>query len=355
MTLWIDAQLSPQLAPWLEECLGVAAVAVRDLGLRNAKDREIFLAAREAAAIVMSKDSDFVTLAERHGPPPKLLRVTCGNTSNAYLKSLLLDIFREHSSFSQIDDGRNALRLQRSCLGEGHPHGVVRTGPERWASVARSAPEARGRNRAHREERFCLAASGQHNRGNAPKEDSMNRTIFAALTALFFAAPALAGTNVSVTAPKGFSEGVERIAIVTTSCAPQLDCPKMVQFVRAEITGLNIDAKVVAEFLVKQELFKLGEAEYAEESREPLCEALELDAVLEIDVLFAERGHWNPLTGKGDNKNSGSKVAVRLVKPDGELLFAGTGFGGTVNVNVGPERVASRVVRDILKWAYRNE
>lgn len=69
MTLWIDAQLSPQLARWLTESLGVAAVAVRDLGLRDAKDREIFLAAREAGATVMSKDSDFVTLVKRHGPP----------------------------------------------------------------------------------------------------------------------------------------------------------------------------------------------------------------------------------------------------------------------------------------------
>ena len=91
MTLWIDAQLSPQLARWLTESLGVAAVAVRDLGLRDAKDREICLAAREAGATVMSKDSDFVTLVKRHGPPPKLIRITCGNTSNAYLKALLLD------------------------------------------------------------------------------------------------------------------------------------------------------------------------------------------------------------------------------------------------------------------------
>ena len=90
MTLWVDAQLSPQLAPWLNEALGVAALAVRDLGLRDAKDREIFHAAREAGATVMSKDSDFVALVRRLGPPPKLVRITCGNTSNAYLRTLLL-------------------------------------------------------------------------------------------------------------------------------------------------------------------------------------------------------------------------------------------------------------------------
>jgi predicted nuclease of predicted toxin-antitoxin system len=88
LTIWIDAQLSPQLAPWLGEVFSVVAVAVRDLGLRNAKDREIFFAARAARATVMSKDSDFVALQEQLGPPPQLIWVTCGNTSNAALRGL---------------------------------------------------------------------------------------------------------------------------------------------------------------------------------------------------------------------------------------------------------------------------
>ena len=31
MTIWIDAQLSPSLAPWIKEILGVPAIAIRDL------------------------------------------------------------------------------------------------------------------------------------------------------------------------------------------------------------------------------------------------------------------------------------------------------------------------------------
>ena len=81
MILWIDAQLSPALARWINETFGVAASAVRDLGLREAKDLVIFHAAREAGAVVMSKDSDFVLLLERFGPPPQVLWVTCGTTS----------------------------------------------------------------------------------------------------------------------------------------------------------------------------------------------------------------------------------------------------------------------------------
>ena len=48
MILWIDAQLSPALARWVSDTFGVAAHAVRDLGLQEAKDLAIFHAAREA-------------------------------------------------------------------------------------------------------------------------------------------------------------------------------------------------------------------------------------------------------------------------------------------------------------------
>ena len=48
--------LSPALAPWLSGMFGVTAHAVRDLGLREAKDLAIFHAAREAGAVIMSKE-----------------------------------------------------------------------------------------------------------------------------------------------------------------------------------------------------------------------------------------------------------------------------------------------------------
>ena len=66
---------------------------MRDLGLRDAKDREIFLAAREAGAVVLTKDSDFVLLLEQLGAPPQILWLTIGNTSNAHLKEVLSKSF----------------------------------------------------------------------------------------------------------------------------------------------------------------------------------------------------------------------------------------------------------------------
>lgn len=93
MILWLDAQPPPQLAVWLAEKYKVDARAVRELALREAEDTAIFEAARPAGAVMMSKDSDFVALVERLGPPPQLLWVTCGNVTNANLERILASVF----------------------------------------------------------------------------------------------------------------------------------------------------------------------------------------------------------------------------------------------------------------------
>ena len=89
MKIWIDAQISPIIANWLNSTYKVDAVAVRDLRLRDATDRDIFYSAREAQAIVLTKDRDLVDLVIQFGPPPQILWITCGNTSNTKLKRIL--------------------------------------------------------------------------------------------------------------------------------------------------------------------------------------------------------------------------------------------------------------------------
>lgn len=89
MTIWIDAQLSPAIAVWIESNFNVRVFALRDLGLCDAEDKEIFLEAQKADAIVMTKDSDFVSVLDRFGSPPKIIWLTCGNTSNSNLKIIL--------------------------------------------------------------------------------------------------------------------------------------------------------------------------------------------------------------------------------------------------------------------------
>ncbi len=84
MKLWIDAQLSPSLAPWINEAIPeIEATSLKWLGMWDADDSEVFMAARQAEVVVMTKDVDFTDLLVRHGPPPKVIWLTCGNTSNA--------------------------------------------------------------------------------------------------------------------------------------------------------------------------------------------------------------------------------------------------------------------------------
>jgi predicted nuclease of predicted toxin-antitoxin system len=95
MTVWLDAHLSPGIALWLSETFEVTALPVRDLGLLGAEDDQIFLEARKAADVVISKDIDFVSLLERHGSPPKIIWLTCGNTADAALREILITKFPE--------------------------------------------------------------------------------------------------------------------------------------------------------------------------------------------------------------------------------------------------------------------
>lgn len=87
--IWVDAHLSPGLARWITNKFGHPAQPVRDLGLREAKDRAIFDAARQPGVIILTKDADFSELVERLGAPPQIIWLTCGNTSEAALRVLL--------------------------------------------------------------------------------------------------------------------------------------------------------------------------------------------------------------------------------------------------------------------------
>jgi predicted nuclease of predicted toxin-antitoxin system len=89
--------------------VSLPALAVRDLVLREAKDILIFHSAREAGAIVLTKDADFPHLLQQHGAPPKVLWLTCGNTSNQNIRKILtatlssaLELLRAGESIVEI-------------------------------------------------------------------------------------------------------------------------------------------------------------------------------------------------------------------------------------------------------------
>lgn len=90
MNLWLDAQLPPMVASWINtQEWGVQAAAVRELDLRDARDPVIFQAARDAGVVVMTKDRDFIRLLEEQGPPPQVIWLRLGSCSNAALQEVL--------------------------------------------------------------------------------------------------------------------------------------------------------------------------------------------------------------------------------------------------------------------------
>jgi predicted nuclease of predicted toxin-antitoxin system len=87
--LWLDVHLSPAIGSWIEREFGIRCLMMRDLGMQRTEDSKAFEAARAAGATVVTKDADWVALLERLGPPPAVIRLGCGNTSNMHLRGIL--------------------------------------------------------------------------------------------------------------------------------------------------------------------------------------------------------------------------------------------------------------------------
>jgi predicted nuclease of predicted toxin-antitoxin system len=110
MKIWIDAQMSPAIATWISTNFAdLEAIAARDLGFQKAEDLIIFFAARGADVTVMTKDSDFIDLQEKLGSPPKVIWVTCGNTSNKRLKEILT--LRLSEAVRLLDGGEEVVEI----------------------------------------------------------------------------------------------------------------------------------------------------------------------------------------------------------------------------------------------------
>jgi predicted nuclease of predicted toxin-antitoxin system len=94
VTFWIDAQLDPELAAWLGSRFGVIAKSIREIGLRDAEDVELFEAARRFDEIVIvSKDSDFSDLVTQRGKPPQVLWLRFPNRRTVQIQMLLANSF----------------------------------------------------------------------------------------------------------------------------------------------------------------------------------------------------------------------------------------------------------------------
>lgn len=110
MIFWLDAQLDPELAPWLGSRFRLVAKTVREIGLRDAEDDAIFDAGKRLGDIVIiTKDQDLVSYVRRLGPPPRILWLRFGNMATVHMQLILSRRFGE--AISMLEAGEAAVQI----------------------------------------------------------------------------------------------------------------------------------------------------------------------------------------------------------------------------------------------------
>jgi predicted nuclease of predicted toxin-antitoxin system len=88
--IWLDTNISPAIAKWMNEETGFLVKSSYSLSLHHLTDLDIYTRAREQGnGILLSKDADFPELISRLGSPPKLISLKIGNCDNRTLWDFL--------------------------------------------------------------------------------------------------------------------------------------------------------------------------------------------------------------------------------------------------------------------------
>jgi predicted nuclease of predicted toxin-antitoxin system len=90
MKLLFDANLSFKLCQRLSD-LFPDSTQVRLIGLERSDDRAIWDYAKVSGFVLVTLDADFFDMAGLLGPPPKVVRLRCGNQATAAIETLLRD------------------------------------------------------------------------------------------------------------------------------------------------------------------------------------------------------------------------------------------------------------------------
>lgn len=97
MNFLVDMPVSPQLARWLNEN-GHNAVHASDIGLHNAKDKQIIDEANKQHRIVITADLDFPQLlAISHAKDPGIILFRGGNYNDREMLGLLQKVLQRFS------------------------------------------------------------------------------------------------------------------------------------------------------------------------------------------------------------------------------------------------------------------
>jgi predicted nuclease of predicted toxin-antitoxin system len=112
LKLLLDENLSPRLVPKLLS-LFASLIHVRDVGLKQADDHEIWNWARANEYTIMTADADFVALSLRLGWPPKVIQIERCDFPFSVIEELLRWSSVRISEFDKdVSSGLLVLRLQ---------------------------------------------------------------------------------------------------------------------------------------------------------------------------------------------------------------------------------------------------
>jgi len=109
MKLLFDQNLSPRLTRLLDD-IYANSVHVREVGLRDASDLEIWEYAKAYGYAIVSKDSDFQQRSLLLGAPPKFIWLRVGNCTVKRTEELLRSYSAAIHTFD-LDDSKSHLML----------------------------------------------------------------------------------------------------------------------------------------------------------------------------------------------------------------------------------------------------
>lgn len=104
MKLLFDENLSFRLCRQLNDLFPGSSL-VRLLGLERADDRAIWDCAKTNGYVLVTLDAEFVEMAALLGPPPKVIRLRCGNQATATIEALLRDHAGLMADFERDEHG----------------------------------------------------------------------------------------------------------------------------------------------------------------------------------------------------------------------------------------------------------
>ncbi len=94
--LWLDNHFSSLLAKWLKEETGWTVKSSYTTKLDRLNDHQVFMKAREAGnTVLLTKDGDLNHLLHQFGPPPRIISVGIGNSSNQEVFDFLIPHLRK--------------------------------------------------------------------------------------------------------------------------------------------------------------------------------------------------------------------------------------------------------------------